>query len=55
MREWLHRFVRKHTHNIWNREISRLIGLAYERRVINSEQMHVLAAMFDPTQKHEVQ
>jgi hypothetical protein len=40
------------THRVWNREISRLLGRAYERRWIDSRQYHQLAAMFDPTQTH---
>ena len=40
------------THRVWNREISRLMSYAYEKRHINSEQLHVLTSWFDPTQKH---
>lgn len=42
------------THRIWNREISRALCIAYENHVINSSQLHVLTAMFDPTQKHNI-
>ncbi len=42
------------THRVWNREISRLLCRAYERGVINSQQLHTLAGMFDPTQDHAV-
>lgn len=34
----------------FNRVASRIILRAYERGVINSQQMHVLCAQFDPTQ-----
>lgn len=44
-------FVRRITHRVWNREISRLLCLAYDRGIINSEQLHDLTAMFDPTNK----
>ncbi len=40
------------THRLWNRQISRALCIAYENNVINSAQLHTLAAMFDPTQKH---
>ena len=42
------------THRLWNREISRLLCYAYERRLINSTQLHELASWFDPTQSHKV-
>lgn len=42
------------THRLWNQRISVMLCRAYERGHINSEQLHKLAAMFDPTQKHEV-
>lgn len=44
----------KLTHRLWNRQISRILLWAYNERVINSEQLHILAAKFDPTQKHAV-
>jgi|GEM_PF-5498233 len=34
-----------------NRLINRIIMRAYERNQINSHQMHVLLAQFDPTQQ----
>jgi hypothetical protein len=46
--------ILKATHRIWNGRISSLLCHAYERRIINNKQMHELAAMFDPTQKHQV-
>lgn len=46
--------ILKLTHRLWNRQISRILCRAYEERVINSEQLHVLAAAFDPTQQHAV-
>jgi hypothetical protein len=42
------------THRLWNRQISRILSRAYEERIINSKQMHDLAAAFDPTQRHIV-
>lgn len=48
------RMILRLTHRLWNRRISALLCRAYERRVIDSKQMHILAAMFDPTQRHEV-
>jgi hypothetical protein len=42
------------THRLWNREISRLLCLAYEKRLITSRQLHELASWFDPTQHHKV-
>ena len=42
------------THRIWNRQISRILCRAYEERIINSRQMHLLSAAFDPTQRHIV-
>jgi len=42
------------THRIWNRRISALLCRACDRGTINSYQLHELAAMFDPTQKHQV-
>lgn len=54
MKNWLRRFVLRRTHRLWNRRISAILCRAYQKRVINSEQLHVLAAKFDPTQKHEV-
>ena len=48
------KFVLKRTHRIWNRRISSLLCRAYQRRVINSHQLHELTALFDPTQNHEV-
>lgn len=48
------RFVLRLTHRLWNRQISRIICRAYNDRVINSAQLHILASAFDPTQKHKV-
>jgi len=46
--------IRKMTHKLWNSEISRLLCQAYNRGIINSKQLHILAALFDPTQNHKV-
>jgi hypothetical protein len=40
------------THRLWNRQISRILCRAYSDGVINSRQLHELAAKFDPTQRH---
>mgnify|MGYP003587282125 CR=1 FL=1 len=48
------KMILKLTHHIWNREISRILCRAYEQRLITSQQLHLLTAKFDPTQKHEV-
>jgi hypothetical protein len=45
----IEKVIRKKTHRIWNKEISRLLCRAYSDRKINSEQLHNLTAMFDPT------
>lgn len=50
----LNRLILKLTHRLWNRRISAILCRAYSARVINSEQLHVLASKFDPTQRHEV-
>lgn len=42
------------THRIWNRRISMILCRAYNDRVINSEQLHILTSKFDPTQEHSV-
>jgi hypothetical protein len=44
----------KLTHRPWNREINRILCRERERGTISWEQLHVLAAKFDPTQRHEV-
>lgn len=54
MKQLIERCLLRLTHRIWNRKISRIICRAYNDRVINSRQMHILAAAFDPTQDHKV-
>ena len=54
MLDWIKRKARRLTHRLWNAEIARIIGKAYREGKINSEQMHYLAARFDPTQAHDV-
>jgi hypothetical protein len=39
---------------MWNRQISRILCRAKADGVINSKQLHEMAAAFDPTQKHKV-
>jgi len=48
------KLILRFTHRIWNQRISVLLCRAAERGHINSYQLHELAAMFDPTQEHEV-
>ena len=50
----LQQLIRRLTHRIWNREIARLLCRAQQENTIDSRQLHTLAAMFDPTQKHQV-
>jgi hypothetical protein len=50
----MRKLVLKLTHRLWNRVIAALLCRACEKQVINSRQLHELAAMFDPTQKHQV-
>lgn len=42
------------THRLWNRQISRILCRAYSDGVLNSTQLHILSAAFDPTQAHHV-
>ena len=46
------KLILRFTRRAWNREISRLLCRAYQRRWIDSKRLHQLAAMFDPTQPH---
>lgn len=39
------------TQGMWSRYITHILGVAYETRILNSEQLHTLCAQFDPTQK----
>jgi hypothetical protein len=50
----IQKLVIRFTHRFWNRIISGVLCRAYSEGVINSKQLHILAAKFDPTQKHEV-
>ena len=50
-RPWLTRLVVKLFARRFNRIASSVLCRAYERGVINSHQMHALAAQFDPTQR----
>lgn len=50
----MRKMILRLTHRLWNRRISAILCRAYSDRVINSEQLHILASKFDPTQKHEV-
>ena len=51
---FLKKLILRATHRLWNAEINRILCRAYHSREISSHQLHVLAAKFDPTQKHEV-
>ena len=46
--------ILKATHRLWNRRVSAILCRAYNDGKINSEQLHELAAKFDPTQAHAV-
>lgn len=48
------KIIVKLTHRLWNRRISSLLIQAYERKIITSEQLHILCSWFDPTQDHKV-
>ena len=48
------KLILKLTHRLWNQRISALLCRACDNGKINSRQLHELAAMFDPTQKHQV-
>jgi hypothetical protein len=50
----LEKLILKLTHKMWNRHISRILCRAKADGVINSNQLHKIAAAFDPTQKHMV-
>ncbi len=42
--------ILKLTRRLWNREVVKILGRAYEKRIINSYQLHKLSALFDCTQ-----
>lgn len=48
------KIILRWTHRIWNRRISAILCRTADEGTINSKQLHILAAKFDPTQKHEV-
>ena len=50
----LDQWILKLTHRLWNRQISRILCRAREENIIDYEQLHVMLAAFDPTQKHIV-
>jgi len=50
---WYTRLVLRMTHRMWNRRIARILCNSYPS-IINSQQLHELAAKFDPTQNHKV-
>ena len=37
------------SHKIWNQRIASIMCIAYEKRIITSEQLHTILAWFDPT------
>lgn len=51
MNNWLATILLRLTHRFWNRRISAILCRAYSDRIISSEQLHELAAKFDPSQK----
>lgn len=48
------KLILKLTHRLWNRQIARILCRCNGKRVINSEQLHIILSKFDPTQEHEV-
>lgn len=44
------KLILRATYKVWHPAVNKLLCRAYHRRVINSEQLHILAAMFDRTQ-----
>lgn len=54
VKTWFCILILKKTHRLWNKRISSILCDMYDRGVINSMQLHVLASKFDPTQKHDV-
>ncbi len=48
---WLDKMILRLTCRVWNRLISRQLCRHYNYGVINSRQLHILTADFDPTQK----
>lgn len=46
----LKRLILRFTHRVWNREISRILCQAKQAGVIRNDQLHELAARFDPSQ-----
>lgn len=50
VQKWLTTMILRLTHRMWNRRISRILCHAYDKRIINSLQLHELTARFDPTQ-----
>jgi len=51
---WARRMVCRATCRAWNTVASTILCRAYEQGIINSEQMHLLAKEFDPTQRGTV-
>lgn len=51
---WFNRLILKWTHHLWNVRIFNIVSRLYDKRVINSEQLHIILSKFDPTQDHEV-
>ena len=51
MKKYIIRIILKLTHRFWGPVIDRELGRFYERGIINSRQLHELAAKFDRTSK----
>jgi hypothetical protein len=54
MLDQVEKTVLERSHKIWNKQISKILCRAHSDRIINSEQLHILTAAFDPTQDHKV-
>lgn len=47
------RLILRLTHRMWNRVISAILCRSHAEGIIDSRQLHLLAAKFDPTQRHK--
>lgn len=54
LKNWWNRLVLRMTARRWNCLVSRVLCRAYEHGLLNSEQLHLLAKEFDPTQRGTV-
>lgn len=47
---WFDRLILRFTRRRWNRVAATVLCRAYEMGTINSQQLHIIAREFDPTQ-----